>query len=140
MVRAADGRDLVFTVSQSVADILIDACGIKEHFLFPFLGVAILGILMTVLLSRSVTRPLTRLYACSREILESGPRENGCADLSSRGEIGGICRALHSLMTEQRRQADNFMWFSSDLVHELKTPLSAIRSSFELYTEGAEGC
>lgn len=33
---------------------------------------------------------------------------------------------------------DNFKGFSSDVVHELKTPLSTIRSGLEIYVESSD--
>ncbi len=138
MIRSADDVPLIFTLSQSVVDILIQWRALKERFLFLYSAVALLAILLTFALSRSVTRPLNILYDRSREILEGRRPAADFPPVMAGGEVGDACRALQRLVAEQRRPAEDFMRFSSDIVHELKTPLAAIRSGLEVYAESAD--
>jgi signal transduction histidine kinase len=137
LVRSADGEALIFTMSHSLVDILIHARAVKERFLFVFMAAFMLGLLLTVVLGWSVTSPLKRLYAYSREILASGWKGVDSTRLPERGEIGAICLALQSLIKDQKGQSENFRRLSSDIVHELKTPLAAIRSGLEVYSESS---
>jgi signal transduction histidine kinase len=138
IIRSADGEDLVFTMSQSVVDILIQGRSIKERLLFLYSLVILLCLLLTIILSWSVTSPLKKLYTYSREILVSKWKGNNYPELPKRGEIGEICQALQNLIEEQKRQSENFKSFSSDIVHELKTPLAAVRSGLEVYSESTD--
>jgi signal transduction histidine kinase len=137
-IRSADGEDLIFSMSHSVVDILIHYRSVKERFLILYSLVILLCLLLTIIISWSVTSPLKKLYNRSKEILASKWRENDLEELPKRGEIGEICQALQSLIKEQKRQSENFMRFSSDIVHELKTPLAAIRSGLEAYSESTD--
>lgn len=134
-VRSADGEPFIVTMSQSVVDILIHSRSIKERFLFLYLVVGVLALLLTVVLSWSVTGPLKRLYRYSERLFASTRNGVDHRDVPMGGEIRGICLALERLIGEQQRQSESFMRFSSDIVHELKTPLATIRSGLELYAE-----
>jgi signal transduction histidine kinase len=135
LLYSADGEGLLFTMSQSLVDILVHERSVKERFLIIYSLVIALGILSTIVLSRSVTGPLKKLYQYSKGTLTPGWEESGLAELPRKGEIGEICRALQGLIEQQKNQSENFMRFSSDIVHELKTPLAAIRSGLEVYSE-----
>lgn len=135
LLRSADGEELIFTMSHSLVDILIHGRSIKERFLIIYSLVILLSLLLTIILSRSVIDPLKRLYAFSKEILASKWRDDYGMELPKRGEIGEICRVLQGLIKDQKKQSENFKEFSSDIVHELKTPLAAIRSGLEIYSE-----
>ncbi len=137
-IRSADGKELVVCLTGSLVDILIHDRSIKERFLILYALVILLSVILTFILSRSVTRPLWRLYRYSREILASPMRDAPRDKLPRSGEIGDICRALQSLIREQKSRSENFMRFSSDVVHELKTPLAAIRSGLEVYAESTD--
>lgn len=122
-------------LSSSVVDILMQNRAVKERFLFIYLTVILLAIVLTFLLSRSVTKPFNKLYRYSFDLMSNKNPEGDLKTNSVSGEIDYICSALHLLFKGQKKMADNFKQFSSDVVHELKTPLSAIRSGIDLYSE-----
>ena len=134
-IRSADGEEMILTMSHSLVDILIHERGLKEAKLFRYLIIAALSIILTIILSWSVTSPLKKLYGYSLEIAAGKRKEKDFKRMPKRGEIGAICQALQSLIAEQNRKSENFSRFSSDIVHELKTPLAAIRSGLEVYSE-----
>lgn len=135
LVTSASGRPFILVMTDSVVDILIHNRGIKERFLIVYTLAILLSLLLTLLLSRSVTNPLKRLYAYSRQVLASRWNPPNPMQLPTRGEIGEICRALQSVINEQKRRSESFARFSSDVVHELKTPLAAIRSGLDVCSE-----
>jgi len=136
LFQGADGESYVLVLCSSVVDILVHNRAIKERFLFLYIAVLLMALLLSLFLSRSVISPLKRLYALSTEILKSGTAWEKAVEIKEgSGEVGRICQSLASLAGRQREQAEVFRQFSSDIVHELKTPLSAIKSGFELYSE-----
>ncbi|MBN2049627.1 MAG: hypothetical protein JW760_04225, partial [Spirochaetales bacterium] len=118
LLTTADGEEVIFTMSDSIVDMLISGRAVKERFLFLYCSVAILALGLTAVLSLSVTGPLRRLYGYSMEILSSPYRDEKPDNLPIQGEIGSICRALQSLIQQQKEQSEHFQRFSSDVVHE----------------------
>lgn len=140
VVHPSDGEGRVLTLSHSLVDILIHGRAIKERFLFIYALVVLLALLLTLLLTWSAINPLKRLYSYATDILASRWSEADAATLPTRGEIGDVCRALKRLIGDLKRQSECFERFSADVVHELKTPLAAIRSGLDVYAEsGDEG-
>ncbi|MBN1648778.1 MAG: HAMP domain-containing histidine kinase [Spirochaetales bacterium] len=138
MIESADGIPLVFTLSQSLTDMLMHARAIKERFLILYAVICLAALALGALLSWSVTGPLNRLYNYSLKIQTSKWQEVNPAKLPVKGEIGFICRALQDQIRDEKIQAEHFREFSSDITHELKTPLAAIRSGLEVYSETDE--
>ncbi|MBN2510379.1 MAG: HAMP domain-containing histidine kinase, partial [Spirochaetales bacterium] len=112
---------------------------VKERFLFLYSVIILLAVLLSLVLNSMAAGPLNRLYLLATKIV-ADDRKEGITDSDALlrpgiGEIGIICQAIQRLVKAQKTQADNFRAFSSDIVHELKTPLSAIRSGIEIYSE-----
>lgn len=128
-------NEIEIILSSSVVDILLQNRSIKERFLLIYLFVILFAMLLTIILSLFVTIPFNRLVKYSRSISENGEESIKFRKYLFKGEIGDICLTLHDLFIRQKRLADNFKGFTSDVIHELKTPLAAIRSGLELYTE-----
>lgn len=138
LVSTASGRQLIVVMTDSVVDILIHNRGVKERFLVVYSLIAIFSLLLTLVFTRSVTSPLKRLYTFSRQVLASRGSPPDPMRLPTSGEIGEICGALQRVMTEQKARAESFARFSSDVVHELKTPLAAIRAGLDVCTESTD--
>jgi signal transduction histidine kinase len=147
LVESSDGERLVLTLGSGLSDMLIHERAVKERLLLVYSLVALLTLALTFLLSRSVTRPLKRLYRRSAELLSAEeaarvpepPSGRSGMFPAGRGEIDAICRAMLGLMADLKRQAESFSRFSSDIVHELRTPLAAIRSGLEVHAELEDG-
>ena len=135
LIHTKDNEMLVFTITNSIVDLLIYYRAIKERLLLIYISVILISIFLTLTLSWFVTSPLKKLYTYSRELMASNWKGKDTNSLPIRGEIGEICRTIQVLINNQKKQSENFKKFSSDIVNELKTPLSAIRSGLEVYTE-----
>ena len=93
---------------------------------------------LTALLGLLATAPLRRLSSFSRELVDTRTDTRSRPRHTLRGEIGEICSSLRELVAAQKQESESFVSFSSDIVHELKTPLAAIRSGLEIYSESID--
>jgi two-component system sensor histidine kinase ChvG len=108
---------------------------------FITLGVTIL---LSFYLSRAIARPLTQL-AQAAEHLRRGQsdqmgisgfsnllRDNVLPDMTSRhDEIGDLSGALRALTSALAQRIGDIEHFAADVAHELKNPLTSLRSAVE---------
>ena len=138
-VYPSGGDRAVLVLASDATDILMQRRGVKERFLFVSLYVLALGLALSLALTKSVISPVRKLHRYAREIHENPGSRPPPPRLSDRWEISEICRTLQGLIEEQMRRTERFRRFSSDTVHELKTPLTAIRSALELLEDSRKG-
>ena len=101
--------------------------------LIPFIGVAVLMAFITsVLLTLGIARPLRRLTVAADRIGAGASEHFDVPALTKRkDEIGHLSQSIEA-MTEalvERVQANES--FAADVAHELKNPLTSIRSAVE---------
>lgn len=89
--------------------------------------------LVVLLLARGIVRPLRRLRDAADEVL-AGARRRGAEvpGVHRPDEIGDLSRALAGLNERLERRLDELEAFASDVAHEVKNPLAAMRSAAEL--------
>ena len=89
--------------------------------------------LVVLLLARGIVRPLRRLRDAADEVL-AGARGRGAEvpGVHRMDEIGDLSRALAGLNERLERRLDELEAFASDVAHEVKNPLAAMRSAAEL--------
>lgn len=94
------------------------------------------AIVLTLLVSTTIARPLRRLRDEANALLDRRGRLRGRFRGSNRrDEIGDLARALEELTRRLEAHLAFIESFASDVSHELKNPLAAIRSSTELLAE-----
>ncbi|WP_374513979.1 ATP-binding protein [Brevundimonas sp.] len=105
----------------------------QRRALMPFalvaLGVNLLG---SLLMHMFVARPVMRLSAAADEVRLQRARAISLPDLEGRkDEIGDLARSLETMTAALSDRMDAIEAFAADVSHEIKNPLTSIRSALE---------
>jgi two-component system sensor histidine kinase ChvG len=93
---------------------------------------AILSILLSLFLARTIVRPLRHLALAAHRVRLGRSREVKVPRLPSRSdEIGLLARAVSDMSQSLRQRIDNIEAFAADVTHELKNPLASLRSALD---------
>jgi two-component system sensor histidine kinase ChvG len=106
---------------------------IRESIFSLFLLALLITILLSWYLSLTIARPLLRLASSARVMQETIGRDGTVPTrLLVRGdEIGTLARALQDSSQALWLRMDATERFAADVAHEIKNPLSSIRSAIE---------
>lgn len=99
------------------------------------IAVAALGItvLLSLYLAGTITQPIARLARAADEIRLAKEKRPQIPDLGKRGdEIGDLSDALRSMTEALWQRLNAIESFAADVAHELKNPLTSLRSAIEV--------
>jgi two-component system sensor histidine kinase ChvG len=120
-------------VTQSTYRILSDLYALRLDIFTLFLAAVVTAAVLSLLVSATISIPVRRLRDQAREILDPrGRLKGGFAPASRRDEIGDLSRSLRELTLRLEKHIRFVESFASDVSHEFKNPLAAIRSAAEL--------
>ena len=153
-VRLGEARGRVVSVSlpiQNVAKVLgvltiergdVDATLWAQRLaLLPFILIAVgTTLVSSLLLNTLVARPILRLSRAADSVRQAHARAISLPDLAERDdEVGGLARALESMTDAQSARMDAIERFAADVAHEIRNPLTSIRSALETLQLVGEG-
>lgn len=75
---------------------------LQRSILFAFLGALAIALLISLVLARQITRPLSRLVEMTRDVAEG--RYTGEMNITSRDEIGELAESFQRMQAELREQ------------------------------------
>ncbi|MBN2050436.1 MAG: histidine kinase [Spirochaetales bacterium] len=129
----------VVLVSQSTYRILQDLYRLRLDLFKIFLISILTAVLISLFLSFTISRPLKTLSRQAQRIFIPGGKFQGRFYTGGRmDEIGQLAYALDRLSDQLKEHIEFIESFASDVSHELKNPLAAIRSSAEVAAETLE--
>ncbi|OYX49708.1 MAG: histidine kinase [Alphaproteobacteria bacterium 32-64-14] len=101
--------------------------------LLPLILVAVLvAIITATLLTLGIARPLRRLAIASDRVATGAAERLNVGSLQKRkDEIGDLSRAMEEMTTSLYDRIQENERFAADVAHELKNPLTSIRSAIE---------
>lgn len=134
-VRAVVG---VLTLEAGDVDEIIAA---ERAALVPFILIA-LGVTMlsSFLIYALVARPVLRLARAADRVQQARARSISMPDLARRqDEIGDLTRSLEQMTDSLSERMDAIERFAADVAHEIRNPLTSIRSAVETLDLVGEG-
>lgn len=123
----------IVLVSQSTFHILQDLYEVRLAVFRFLLGAVALAAVLSLLLSATISRPLSRLRSQAAALLDGRGRLTGRFGSSERlDEIGDLSRALSELYAQLQERMRFIESFAADVSHEFKNPLTSIRAATEM--------
>ena len=144
--RYDDGDNLIVTVSlpvkrvqQVLGTITLESSDVEDiiaserRALVPFIGLAFAAALLSsIALTISLVQPLRQLARAAETVAKSSTRRGNIPDFSKRGdEIGDLSVVLRDMTNGLYTRIDDIANFAADVAHEIKNPLTSLRSASE---------
>ena len=98
-----------------------------------FAGALLITSLLSIYLAGTIARPVRHLAEAAEKVRRDIGRQNHTIpDLTGRGdEIGDLSGSFRAMTQELQAQLDAIERFAADVSHELKNPLTSLRSAVE---------
>ncbi|TAL01876.1 MAG: HAMP domain-containing protein [Rhodospirillaceae bacterium] len=145
--RRADGQKVLLVAvpvqfyKQVVGAVLVSRNGhdiderlfsVRRSILSMFAWVLGLTVLTSVYLAGTIARPVRRLAQAAESVRSSKRRQHTIPDLTHRSdEIGDLSAALRDMTDSLWSRMDAIERFAADVAHEIKNPLTSLRSAVE---------
>ena len=99
-----------------------------------FIGIVIF--IFSFVLNRYFLKPIKNLVTYTKMIKEKSKKKTNMSELKSRNdELGTLSNSLDDMTNELQKRISHAENFSSDLVHEIRNPLTSLKSASEILHE-----
>ena len=127
--RAVLGALVLSTSGGEIDNVLLAE---RKIVLFTFGFVALVTILLSVFLAGTIAEPIRRLASAAERVRRGVNKRVEIPDFTQRrDEIGHLSGALRDMTTELYNRIEAIEAFAADVSHELKNPLTSLRSAVE---------
>src|SRR5947208_4485668 len=127
--RAVLGALVLSTSGGEIDNVLLAE---RKIVLFTFGFVALVTILLSVFLAGTIAEPIRRLAAAAERVRRGVHKRVEIPDFTQRrDEIGHLSGALRDMTTALYNRIEAIEAFAADVSHELKNPLTSLRSAVE---------
>ncbi len=105
---------------------------VRLNILNVFAIVLVITVLLTIYLASTIIRPVQRLAAAAKRVRPGQGRKVMIPDFAyRRDEIGDLSVALRDMTDALWQRIDAIESFAADVAHEIKNPLTSLRSAVE---------
>ncbi len=119
-------------LSKSSHDIDLAMLEVRIGILQVFVVALTITAGLSFYLASSIARPIRRLSAAAAQVRNGLNRRYTIPDFAGRNdEIGDLARALRAMTEAMWSRMDGIERFAADVAHEIKNPLTSLRSAVE---------
>ena len=133
-IRMVRGAVLLSVSGEKIEQELVDL----ETELFKAFGLILLAtIALAIYFGRSITNPIVRLSNEADKIAEDKTLKtfNLNKFRNRKDEIGNLASSFFKMTNELQKRIDHIAEFAADVAHELKNPITSVRSASETITK-----
>lgn len=117
------------------SDIAQELGEIWLNIIFAFTITLVLTTLLSIYISNVITNPLRKLANAAEAVRRGKSKDTEIPDLSERNdEIGELSVVMREMTQALWDRMDSIEHFAADVAHELKNPLTSLRSAVETLT------
>ncbi len=127
--RAIQGALVLTTPGGEIDSVLREDMRI---ILFIFLFTALVTVMLSLLMAGHIAEPIRRLSGAAAAVSAGGAKRVEIPDFSNRrDEIGHLSASLREMTSSLYNRIEAIEAFAADVAHELKNPLTSLRSAVE---------
>jgi two-component system sensor histidine kinase ChvG len=132
-----DGNTIGYLAISENANDIKSAIDERKTFILRtaiFIGIVIF--IFSFVLNRYFLKPIKNLVAYTKTIKEKSKKKTNINELKSRNdELGVLSNSLDDMTSELQKRISHAENFSTDLVHEIRNPLTSLKSASEILYE-----
>jgi len=135
-----EGKNIGYlAISENANDIRSAIDERKSFILRTAFVVAIVIFIFSFVLNRYFLKPIKNLVIYTKIIKEKSRKKTNINELKSRNdELGVLATSLDDMTYELQKRISHAENFSTDLVHEIRNPLTSLKSASEILHETEE--
>ena len=132
-----DGNNIGYlAISENASDIRAAINERKTFILRTAIFIGIVIFVFSFVLNRYFLKPIKNLVTYTKTIKEKNKKKININELKSRNdELGALSNSLEDMTNELQKRISHAENFSTDLVHEIRNPLTSLKSATEILYE-----
>jgi two-component system sensor histidine kinase ChvG len=132
-----DGSNVGYlAISENANDIRAAINERKTFILRTAIFIGIVIFVFSFVLNRYFLKPIKNLVSYTKIIKEKSRKKTNINELKSRNdELGVLSKSLDDMTNELQKRISHAENFSTDLVHEIRNPLTSLKSASEILNE-----
>tara|TARA_Y100000389_G_scaffold155383_1_gene156039 strand:+ start:224 stop:1762 length:1539 start_codon:yes stop_codon:yes gene_type:complete len=132
-----DGNNIGYlAISENANDIRAAINERKTFILRTAIFIGIVIFVFSFVLNRYFLKPIKNLVSYTKTIKEKNKKRININELKSRNdELGTLSNSLDDMTNELQKRISHAENFSTDLVHEIRNPLTSLKSASEILHE-----
>ena len=134
---SSEGQTIGYiAISQNANDVKSAIDERKNFILRTAIVVGIVIFIFSFVLNRYFLKPIKNLVSYTKIIKEKSRKKTNIDELKSRNdELGTLSNSLDDMTHELQKRISHAENFSTDLVHEIRNPLTSLKSASEILHE-----
>ena len=132
-----DGTNIGFlAITENANDIRATINERKSFIIRTAFAVAIVILIFSIVLNRYFLKPIKNLVNYTKIIKDKSNKKTNIESLKNRNdELGILSESLDDMTHELQKRINTAETFSTDLVHEIRNPLTSLKSASEIISE-----